>query len=81
MTTRCTPRKLQPRAYPPLSSENRASLVGSFTRARGPRLRACRIRGLIHPQLKGTTKSAQQCVYKQALAREIAGLTGACPLT
>ena len=33
MTTRCTPRKSQPSAYPPLSSENRASLVGSFTRA------------------------------------------------
>ena len=33
MTTRCTPRKSQPRAYPPLGNENRASLVGSFTRA------------------------------------------------
>jgi hypothetical protein len=33
MTMRCTPGKSHPRAYPPLGNENRASLVGSFTRA------------------------------------------------
>jgi len=30
VTTRCTPRKSQPKSYPPLGSENQASLEGSF---------------------------------------------------
>jgi len=30
VTTRCTPRKSQPKSYPPLGSENQASLEGSL---------------------------------------------------
>ena len=64
---------------------NNSSATSRESRARSiffcPRHRAWRSGGVILPQSKTTTNNAQQCVYKQALAREIAGLTEACRLT